>query len=195
MKFLSRLNRGALLTAAVIIAVAIYLIIVMLSQNAQKPAIMDVCKKYVALEVKYSTLPDKYKTANPDMPKDEKDKLISNMTAEFNDALTNNEQMKNSIINRLKDSIEKQAAGVNVVSNYKNDILSYKNFTFSGNTVTVTIEAGVTYKLVSDAVESAVFDSGDILILEKVGGKWKVVYSDLPHPSQENSKYPQGVIR
>jgi hypothetical protein len=200
MKFLSKINRGLILTVLIIVAIVIYLVAQSISESKVTPKIKEVCQQYINTAINYSQLPEKYRKTDPEMPKAELDKYIENMTSDLKAFYTNNEQTYKSIVQRYKEDLENQAKGIGVVYSYKKDIKDYEDIIFDGNTVTVTIDTnsvldGPNNLMPGAPREKVSAQTVDTITLQKTDGEWKVIYAFLQQPvkTSENQKVTYSV--
>lgn len=188
LNFLKKLNRGAILTSLIVIGAIVYLVMFGISQNAEKPAIKDVCEKYVSTEIAYRMLPEKYRTVTPSIPKSELDSLIATMRSEVGAFYPEASRNSNYIIDTLTKALTDQLKGTGVVLKFTKDIKKYTSFVFEKDTVTVDFDSSNIYETAASTDgffpqgEKITTDTQDILILQRVDGKWMVVYSNLTVP-------------
>lgn len=195
MYYLAKINRGVVLTAIVLIAVVIYLISVTITQNAENPKIEDICKKYIQTEVSYRMLPQKYRIDNPQMPKEEQDKYISDMTNNIKAYYSDNTQSSKYLIENLKNGIENQAKGLQLIFNYQKEFVEFKDINFDNDRVSVTITSNTSFDGYNannpgknrDKIHQL---TDDLITLQKISGEWKVTYANINIPM--NSDLYQG---
>jgi hypothetical protein len=192
MKFLAKLNRGAVLSIAVLLAVVIYLIALQLSHNAARPEIESICRNYIKTSVDYTMLPQKYRVDKPSIPQSELDSYIAKMGNDIKAYYPDNEQMYKYVINTFKTSLQNQAKGNGTVFSYTKDVSYFKKLAFDGNSVTVTIVTNSSFDGPANsgtgAARTAVStQTTDTITLQKTGDKWYVVYANLQKPSTGDS--------
>lgn len=191
MNYLKKINRGLLLTAVILLGIAIYLVVQSAWQNTEKTKIESVCRQYIDTAVKYGQLPEMYRKDKPDMPQKELEDYISNMTAEFGTFYQKGDLNLKSVINRSKASLEDQAAGKGVIFSLKKDILEFSDFIFEGKTVVAGIKSNTVLDGPSASVPgtpraSTSAQTSDTITLRKTDGEWKIVYADLQLPVNNN---------
>ena len=201
MKFWAKINRGLVLTILALFAVVVYLIVLQVSHNAARPEIESICKSYVKTAVNYSMLPQKYRKASPAMPQSELDSYLSDMQNDIKAFYPDNEQTYKYVINQYTASLENQAKGINMVYSYTKDVSSFSGLNFNGSTVIVSIVTDTNYTGAAVNTGSTVTGAGsdtftpvsgqttDTITLQKIDGKWMVVYADLQQPAQGGSSY------
>jgi hypothetical protein len=184
LKFFAKLNRGVLLSAAVVIAAAVYLIVLEASHSAAKPEIQRVCRSYTTTVAQYMLLPQKYRLQKPNIPKSE----LTSYESSASDAVKSYYAagaLARYDINLIKKSLDSQAAGSGTVYTYSRKIKKFNTMTFDGDTVTVSFTSELKYDgpLNSAVTRSSVTkNTNDTMTLKNENGKWRVVYSSLQQP-------------
>ncbi len=193
MKWISRVNRGAILTGAVVLGVIVYLVVISIVQRASLPEIKQICSAYIAIDVQYSMLPDAERKEAPDITDAELNDYIEQMKKDISAFYPEGEQYSEFAVKAKTSHLEKQAAGHEVIIDYSKKIISYSGFAFKDNAVTVTIitdtsieKTGQPEKGVSGAVRSEMTDR---IILNKTDKGWKVIFASIGTP-ESYDEYP-----
>lgn len=183
MKVLKKINKGLILTIIVLAALLIYISGVEKQRNADKPDIRKACEEFIALTDKYVVLPE-------DMQKSEvsEEKVNEYVNQMKNDVekvmISNTEAVKiqeQVIENNLRDSYN----ALDARSKMSRKIKKINGYEFDGNQVTVKLNNQVeivtkVFAEIDSTKETETFDaSNDEIILQKIDGKWKIVYSNL----------------
>lgn len=183
MKVLKKINKGLILTIIVLAALLIYISGVEKQRNADKPDIRKACEEFIALTDKYVVLPE-------DMQKSEvsEEKVNEYVNQMKNDVekvmISNTEAVKiqeQVIENNLRDSYN----ALDARSKMSRKIKKINGYEFDGNQVTVKLNNQVeivtkVFGEIDSTKETETFDaSNDEIILQKIDGKWKIVYSNL----------------
>ena len=183
MKVLKKINKGLILTIIVLAALLIYISSIEKQRNSDKPDIRKACEEFIALTDKYVVLPE-------DMQKSEvsEEKVNEYVNQMKNDVekvmISNTEALKiqeQVIENNLRDSYN----ALDVRSKVSRKIKKINGYEFDGNQVTVKLNNQVeivtkVFDEIESTKETETFDaSSDEIILQKVDGKWKIVYSNL----------------
>lgn len=183
MKVLKKINKGLILTIIVLAALLIYISSIEKQRNADKPDIRKACEEFIALTDKYVVLPE-------DMQKSEvsEEKVNEYVNQMKNDVekvmISNTEAVKiqeQVIENNLRDSYN----ALDVRSKVSRKIKKINGYEFDGNQVTVKLNNQVeivtkVFDEIDSTKETETFEaSSDEIILLKVDGKWKIVYSNL----------------
>lgn len=192
MKILKKFNRGVVITVVVVLCVSIYLIQLGITQDAEKPTIEKVVQSYLATYVNYNMLPANYRTSTPNVPQTEMDSYTAKLESEIKSYFAAGDDSYKFITDALKTNLENQKTEATVIYSYDKTISKYDEFNFDNSTVTVTFDSNSSYvgpdindptsgKVTLNAVTT------DTVVLKKVDGDWKVVYSNISRPSQRNS--------
>lgn len=197
MNLLKKLNRGAVLLAAVIVAVIIYLIIHAAVNLAQTEQVKAACAEYVAAEVRYSLLPEAYRSDTPGMPAGEQDKYIQEMIAHIEPLLTDDSFASGLTIDRLENSLRSQMSGLNVIYEYEKSNFRYQSVSFRQDIVTVVVitqtvfdgPAGYFADGIPVTRQRQVVNATDTIVLQKVDGIWKIFYASLSNPAADSKGY------
>lgn len=193
MRVLSKINRGLILTIAVVAAVVIYLVVVFFMHQSEEPQIKELCSKYLQTSVSYSMLPQQYRSDKPDMSSSELDNYLSKMKDDISSYYPSNVSYKDAVVGQFKSDLENQSKGVNVVYKYTKNIVKYKSIDFDGDSVTVNILTNATYdgpaisNMEKTGVSGRTAISGqttDTISLAKFNGKWKITYANIQPPNQ-----------
>ncbi len=195
MKFIAKINRGAILTAVVLILVAAYLIGLSISQNMAKAEIRQVCGEYVQTEIRYSMIPEQYRSEQPDMPAADQELYLADMAKDLKAFYIDNEAISKISIDKIRSRLMGQMNGIDVVYDYQKTIAKYNSFEFDQGMVTVTLVSntvfdGTLYNNMIPGRQKEIGETTDTIILQKVDGIWKVVVANLVQPG--NSSLPGG---
>ncbi len=197
MKVLKKINKGLILTIIVLAALLIYISSIEKQRNADKPDIRKACEEFIALTDKYVVLPE-------DMQKSEvsEEKVNEYVNQMKNDVekvmISNTEAVKiqeQVIENNLRDSYN----ALDVRSKVSRKIKKINGYEFDGNQVTVKLNNQVeivtkVFDEIDSTKETETFDaSNDEIILQKIDGKWKIVYSNLQFDGS-NRYYSDDII-
>ena len=171
MRWLKKINKGFILTMIVLICLVIYLISVEVTRGAEKPNIEAACKEYIEFINKAIVSKDE------NLKQKLEEKMIDNEIA----------------INMQKDTIESFIKDGNNIPNssitkFDKELAKIKKFVFDDNQVTITItskvEEEIKYLDEENKEKSKIqkIETGEETItLQKVEGKWKIVYADLQY--------------
>ncbi|MEI6580410.1 MAG: hypothetical protein WCN92_13240 [Eubacteriales bacterium] len=192
MKVLKKLNRGMIIAVIAVIGVSIYLVGLGITQHAEIPAIKQVVESYINTYVGYNMLPVEYRIAAPNMPQATLDSYVAKMETDIKSYFVAGDNSYKFMTDTLKSDLQSQTSETTVVYNYTKEISKYTAFTFDKSTVTVTLDTNSSYDGPDKSNSVAVNFKGnavttDTVVLKKVDGAWKIVYSDITRPSQHDS--------
>ena len=193
MKKLKKINKGLVLTIIVLIILIIYLAGVEKQRKADRADIKVACENFLNITDKYSVLPEEIRTLTGEELENKKQEYIKEL---------HNELEKVMIENEDAIKIQQDFAIANLNSGYQDGETRIKfehtniemsSFTFDGDQVTVSINGQI------ETASNYMNDNNEIkekqnsmpiameeITLQKVNGKWKVVYANLIYYS-ENS--------
>lgn len=192
MKARKKFNRGVIITVIAVLCVSAYLIGLDITQNAEKPAIQKVVESYINTYVSYNMLPQSYRIATPNIPQAEMDSYVAKMESDVKSYFAADDNSYKFMTDMLKSNLESQKTETTVIYSFDKTISKYTKFSFDKSTVTVMVETNSSY----DGPDKNNLNSGrlklnavttDTIVLKKVNGEWKVVYSNINIPSQKES--------
>ncbi len=191
MRTLSKINRGAILTAGVLLVVISYLITNAMLQNSEKPVIRQICEAYVQKEISYNMLPTEYRTDKPAMSAVALEKYLTMMKADIIAFYPSNEQFYRFVIQNITGDLTNQSKGSGVVFSYTKTIIRYDEMLFDGDTVDVRFTCNTVMEAQAQGIGSTVkektsSETQDNVILQKIDGQWKVVYASINRPMSDN---------
>lgn len=209
MKILKKINKGLILTVIVLIALAIYLLNLESSRNAEKAEIKNACQAYIDFVNKYSMLDSKYRSIDKSMTDADYNKYIQDMKSELSNIFVDDEKLKSNQTDIVKANLDSQLVGNFVITDLDRKISEYKKFVFNANNVTVQLSDYVDVKYLTRSEAALDVKTGkytgnaetqkqstslsDSISLQKVNGKWKVVYANINLPIY-NQKITNGKV-
>ena len=185
MRLLRKVNKGLILTIIVLILLVTYCICVEKQRNADKTEIKKVCEKFINLADKYVVAPEKMQNTSQELSSANEEEIQKNLNNELKEIMINNpeaiEIQSSTIMEALKNGYTDKKMKI------KNErtITKISNYEFDGNQVEVTFNStlNVAYKYIDNGSEkektNTFNNSSELITLQKVDGKWKVVYSHL----------------
>lgn len=183
MKVLKKINKGLILTIIVLAALLIYISGVEKQRNADKPDIRKACEDFIALTDKYVVLPEDMQKS--EVSEEKVNEYVNQMKSDVEKVMISNTEavkiQKQVIENNLRDSYN----ALDVRSKVSRKIKKINGYEFDGNQVTVKLKDQVeivtkVFDEIESTKETETFEaSSDEIILQKVDGKWKIVYSNL----------------
>lgn len=183
MKVLKKINKGLILTIIVLAALLIYISSIEKQRNSDKPDIRKACEKFIALTDKYVVLPEDMQKS--EVSEEKVNEYVNQMKSDVEKVMISNTEavkiQKQVIENNLRDSYN----ALDVRSKVSRKIKKINGYEFDGNQVTVKLKDQVeivtkVFDEIESTKETETFEaSSDEIILQKVDGKWKIVYSNL----------------
>ena len=183
MKVLKKINKGLILTIIVLAALLIYISGVEKQRNADKPDIRKACEDFILLTDKYVVLPEDMQKS--EVSEEKVNEYVNQMKSDVEKVMISNTEavkiQKQVIENNLRDSYN----ALDVRSKVSRKIKKINGYEFDGNQVTVKLKDQVeivtkVFDEIESTKETETFEaSSDEIILQKVDGKWKIVYSNL----------------
>ena len=183
MKVLKKINKGLILTIIVLAALLIYISSIEKQRNSDKPDIRKACEEFIALTDKYVVLPEDMQKS--EVSEDKVNEYVNQMKSDVEKVMISNTEavkiQKQVIENNLRNGYD--ALDVRIKMSRK--IKKINGYEFDGNQVTVKLNNQVeivtkVFDEIESTKETETFEaSSDEIILQKVDGKWKIVYSNL----------------
>ncbi|MEG0770835.1 MAG: hypothetical protein RR436_02950 [Clostridia bacterium] len=188
MKWFSKINRGVILTAVILIGVIIYLVSLSVMQSGDKAPIEKVCKDYIASYNKYQLLPKVGNAEKPAMSQDELNVFFGELENELKPYFLGN--TGDTVIKNMKENLKNQAKGIDVVHKYEKEVISINNITFNKATAVVNLTTHTTFDGPSHNLykgdgsmptkrEEKSGDTRDEIRLAKENGKWYITSAYL----------------
>ena len=183
MKVLKKINKGLILTIIVLAALLIYISSIEKQRNSDKPDIRKACEEFIALTDKYVVLPEDMQKS--EVSEEKVNEYVNQMKSDVEKVMISNTEavkiQKQVIENNLRDSYN----ALDVRSKVSRKIKKINGYEFDGKQVTVKLNNQVeivtkVFDEIESTKETETFEaSSDEIILQKVDGKWKIVYSNL----------------
>lgn len=193
MKFLKKINKGLILTVIVLVVLILYFNNLEKQRDKDKPDIKKACEDFIELTDKYSVLPVELQTLQDNIPEEKVDDYIKQMKKDLADVMIDNQESINIQQKILEENLKNGYNVLEVRTNLSRKIQKVSSYQFENNQVTVSLKDNVEETIkTSDGLEE--YDknnefeaSEDEIVLQKVDGKWKIVYSNLQF--DDNARY------
>lgn len=180
-----RINRGALLFIFIIIGIMTYLVMLNFTRAKDEAEIKELCTTYVSVETDLNMLPEKYRDGVIKIPAEELNSRIQDMKDIIKLYYIDNEDTYDFLVKKLESSLTLQAGGGDLIKKYTKTIVSYDDFIYRDNLVEVHFTTDTERENISNGESySDSFFTDDTLIVQKINGKWKLVYSSLDDGSE-----------
>lgn len=196
MKILKKINKGLLLTIVVIAILVIYLTNLEKQREADKTDIKKSCEDFIAFTDEYVVLPEDMQTYTGEISKEDKEKTEIQLKDALKEQMVDNDKAIEIQYEYLLDKLENGYKTENEVkTKNKRTITKISNYEFDGKQVTVTLRTSTetTYKYKDEFTgeekerKNTITSPSDEIVLQKVEGKWKIVYSYLQFDVGNNS--------
>lgn len=192
MKILKKINKGLLLTIIVLIALMFYLKGVENQREADKTAIRTSCEEYINIIDKLIVLPEDMQN----LSEENEQKIQNNINTELKNVMIENEDAI-ELQSQYVLEIVKQSNENKIITNCKKNIDKISKYEFDGDQVVVKFSSNLetSYKHVNtetneeEEKQNIQSTSGDEITLQKVDGKWKIVYSYLDYYQNSSDLY------
>ena len=166
-------------------------------RNADKPDIRKACEDFILLTDKYVVLPEDMQKS--EVSEEKVNEYVNQMKSDVEKVMISNTEavkiQKQVIENNLRNGYD--ALDVRIKMSRK--IKKINGYEFDGNQVTVKLKDQVeivtkVFDEIDSTKETETFDaSNDEIILQKIDGKWKIVYSNLQFDGS-NRYYSDNII-
>ena len=192
MKIWKKINKGLLLTIIVLIVLIIYLKGVEKQREADKTAIKTSCEEYINLIDNLMVLPEDMQN----LSEENEQKIQDNINNELKKVMIENEDAI-ELQSQYVLEIVKQSNENKIITNCKKNIDKISKYEFDGDKVVVKFSSKIetSYKHVNtetneeEEKQNIQSTSGDEITLQKVDGKWKIVYSYLDYYQNSSDLY------
>ena len=192
MKIWKKINKGLLLTIIVLIVLIIYLKGVEKQREADKTAIKTSCEEYINLIDNLMVLPEDMQN----LSEENEQKIQNNINTELKNVMIENEDAI-ELQSQYVLEIVKQSNENKIITNCKKNIDKISKYEFDGDQVVVKFSSNLetSYKYVNtetneeEEKQNIQSTSGDEITLQKVDGKWKIVYSYLDYYQNSSDLY------
>ena len=191
MKILRKINKGLILTIIVLLALTVYLANVEKQRKADKEDIKKACEEFISFTDKYSVLPEEMQKLTEPVSENKVEEYKKEMKTELEKLMIDNKEAVKLQYQNLEFCLDdgyNNSDGIR--SNLERKITKISSYEFEGNQVTVTFKAKVktTTKYLNEENKEQErqnsYDSeNDEIMLQKIDGKWKIVYSNLQYVS------------
>lgn len=200
MRILKKINKGLILTLIVLLVLIIYLVNVEKQRKAEKEDIKKACEEFISFTDKYSVLPEEMQTLTEEALESKLDDYKKEMKTELQKLMIQNEKSVKIQHQILSSNLENGYNLAEIRTKWERKIIKISNYAFEGDQVTVTFKSKVetsTKRLNEENEEQERQDSfdapNDEIVLQKVDGKWKIVYSNLQFGYNANY-YPDSMV-
>jgi len=182
MKWHRKINRGAALALLLLIGIVVYLSWLAAARRDDLPVIRERASSYVQAELGWTMLPEAYRSASPDVPDAELASYAAQQEQVIRSWYIDHDAITDPLVRRMREGLETQAAGRDVILDYTKEILEVRSIVFEGDRATVMLRTRTSLEI---AGRDGVFNEemyDDTVILQRDGDGWAVVYAALRMP-------------
>jgi len=182
-KFLRKLNRGAIVTAVVLLAVAVYLAALNIVQQKDQEDIKTTCEAFLLADADWRVLPVDYENGKTRLPEDQLNQFLADMKSDKAKYYVANQAALDNDLIYLNESLTSQNEGMTALTtSFENRILTFSSISFDGDSVYVTVDTQVAIESLNFAAGETApvrqsVSSSDSITLQKEDGIWKIVYA------------------
>lgn len=197
MKVLKKINKGLILTIIVLAALLIYISGVEKQRNADKPDIRKACEDFILLTDKYVVLPEDMQKS--EVSEEKVNEYVNQMKSDVEKVMISNTEAVKIQKQVIESNLRNGYDALDVRIKMSRKIKKINGYEFDGNQVTVKLKDQVeivtkVFDEIDSTKETETFDaSNDEIILQKIDGKWKIVYSNLQFDGS-NRYYSDNII-
>ena len=197
MKVLKKINKGLILTIIVLAALLIYISGVEKQRNADKPDIRKACEDFILLTDKYVVLPEDMQKS--EVSEEKVNEYVNQMKSDVEKVMISNTEAVKIQKQVIENNLRNRYDALDVRIKMSRKIKKINGYEFDGNQVTVKLKDQVeivtkVFDEIDSTKETETFDaSNDEIILQKIDGKWKIVYSNLQFDGS-NRYYSDNII-
>lgn len=184
-KFIRKLNRGAIVSYVVLMAVALYLVALNVMQEREKPDIKAVCEAFVQADAAWRVLPVDYQNGETQLTAEEMTQFQSDTASDLGKYFVSNQVALQNYLYGLTQALNARNEGlIPLFTGFDCTIMKFTGFSFEGDTVTVSFETQI-------SIESLNFAAGEtspsptsgrfsnVISVRKENGTWKIVYANI----------------
>jgi len=184
-KFISKINRGIIVTYLVIFLVCGYLIVLSNIQKQSVPEIRDACQAYVDADAAWRILPENFINGQTAPTDSEVRKYADSLEPEISRYYTDNQSISESAVDTVYLNLQQQIMTGRLYTSYENRNIIFGVVTYRDNTATVDFTTQTVTEYVDIASGSTepvreMAESANQVTLQKEDGKWKILYALLP---------------
>lgn len=195
MRILKKINKGAILTIIVLLALVIYLVGVENQRKEDKQIIKQKCEEIVGVIDECMVYPEDMQKLGEEISKEDQAKYEEQVKEKLAEKMIDNEEAVEIQSKMLISNLNYQNNENEIRTKYKRNIDKITGYQFEGDQVTVTFLSTVQVeKKYKDALtgeeqtsSQSFSTSDDEIVLQKIDGNWQIVYTNLQYNEYGNS--------
>jgi hypothetical protein len=196
MKWLNKINRGAILTGFVLTGVVVYLVVLQAVHAMSIPDLEQRCRDYLVDEVRYSMLPEDQRKDVPDMTDDQLDAFLAQMTRDISAYYPPFGDYDTFAVRPKVADLTAQSKGQGMVYSYSRKIIDFTGFVFEKDTVTVTFRSETSMETMIPGPTGLLektkvtMELEDQIIFLRTDGDWAIIYVGITRPDRSGMEIP-----
>ncbi len=195
MRILKKINKGAILTIIVLVALVIYLVGVENQRKEDKVIIKQKCEEIIGVIDDCMVYPEDMQKLGEEISKEDQAKYEEQVKEKLAEKMIDNEEAVEIQSKMLISNLNYQNNENEIRTKYKRNIDKITGYLFEGDQVTVTFLSTVQVeKKYKDALtgeeqtsSQSFSTSSDEIVLQKIDGNWKIVYTNLQYNEYGNN--------
>lgn len=195
MRILKKINKGAVLTVIVLVALIIYLTGVENQRKEDKEIIKQTCEEMVDIIDECMVYPEDMQKLGEEVSKENQEKYGEQIKAKLAEKMIDNKETVEMQCKTIVNNLNYQNDKNEIRTKFERNINKISGYQFDGDQVTVTFSSTVQVeKKYKDSItgeeqtnSQSFSTSDDEIVLQKIDGKWKVTYTNLQYNEYGNS--------
>ena len=196
MKIWKKINKGLILTIIVVVILIIYLEQVERQRELDKTAIKTACNEYIKMVDSLIILPEDLQEYSQNLTQEDENKLKENINNELKKVMIDNQDAIDIQSQFIYETL-KQANENKITTKCNKTIEKITKYEFDGDQVIVNFSSNLntSYKQMNletnteEEKENIQSIYGEEITLQKIGGLWKIVYSNLNYYQESSNMF------
>lgn len=196
MKIWKKINKGLILTIIVVVILIIYLEQVERQRELDKTAIRTACNEYIKMVDSLIILPEDLQEYSQNLTQEAENKLKENINNELKKVMIDNQDAIDIQSQFIYETL-KQANENKITTKCNKTIEKITKYEFDGDQVIVNFSSNLntSYKQMNletnteEEKENIQSIYGEEITLQKIGGLWKIVYSNLNYYQESSNMF------
>ena len=196
MKIWKKINKGLILTIIVVVILIIYLEQVERQRELDKTAIKTACNEYIKMVDSLIILPEDLQGYSQNLTQEDENKLKENINNELKKVMIDNQDAIDIQSQFIYETL-KQANENKITTKCNKTIEKITKYEFDGDQVIVNFSSNLntSYKQMNletnteEEKENIQSIYGEEITLQKIGGLWKIVYSNLNYYQESSNMF------
>lgn len=179
-KVLNNLNRGFLLSAAIVFCVALFLLLQGMADDKLEPELKAMAESFMAESDTAVVLPEEYRVFGGDSEEFrtrfmDYSQIVDDSSSVDNQFYSDNPQLRQYTLSWLQSCAGNQISNQNYITTFKTKIVKFKSFSVYKGKATLTFDFLCTGETLTAEGTNPLTQAGsDTLTFEKENGKWVI---------------------